>query len=185
MTPSTSDSRHTPWWLLGAAAMAFFATALYAWSLRGQLILARETAYQATNDVQAARAELASARRESARVDRTLTILTAPDVVRFELTGKGAAAAAFGRAHWSRSLGFFFSADKLPPAPAGHVYQLWALTPAPVSLGVLTVTGDGAATKTIRPDVQISKIIGVEVTIEVAATATVPGPSLLLTSTSK
>jgi hypothetical protein len=173
MTPS-SDSRQTPWWLLGAAAMAFLATALYAWSLRGQLILARETSYQATNDVQTARTELATARRESARAGATLAIVTAPDVVRFELTGKGAAAVAIGRAYWSRGRGLVFSADGLPPAPAGSVYQLWALTPAPVRFGALTVSDTGSVALTARPVPEITKISGFEVTIEATPTATKP-----------
>jgi hypothetical protein len=184
MTPY-SDSKRTPWWLLGAAAMAFFATALYAWTLHGQLLLARETAYQATNDVQSARAELATTRHESSRLGQTLAILTAPDVVRIELTGRGVAAAATGRATWSRERGLVFIADKLPPPPAGRVYQLWALTPTPVNLGALAVSSDGSAIATATASAGLTKVTGVEVTIEATPTAaTTPGPVVLASGVS-
>lgn len=168
MTASTG-SGHTPWWLSAAAAMAFLAAGMYAWSLRGQLLAARETAAQATDESQSVRVELATVRRESARLGQTLAVLTAPDVVQIELKGQAAAAGAAGRAYWSRSRGIVFNADRLPALPAGRVYQLWALAPAPVSIGILAVSADGNATTTAA-GMGLTAVTGLEVTNE-------PGPA--------
>lgn len=183
MTASTG-SGHTPWWLSAAAAMAFLAAGMYAWSLRGQLLAARETAAQATDESQSVRVELATVRRESARLGQTLAILTAPDVVQIELKGQSAAAGAAGRAHWSRSRGFVFNADRLPALAAGRVYQLWALAPAPVSLGILAVSADGNATTTAA-GMGLTAVTALEVTNEPGPAGSVSptGPVLLVGAT--
>lgn len=160
----------TPWWLLAAAAMAFLATGLYAWSLRVQLAAVRDTAAAATNEARTARAELADIRLESARVARTLAVMGSPDVVRVEMAGKETAASATGRAYWSRSRGLVFNADRLPALPAGRVYQLWVLAPTPVSVGVLTVAADGTATLTAALAAGLPPVAAVAVTSE-------PGPA--------
>jgi hypothetical protein len=169
MTSSSSASEQTPWWLLAAAAMAFLATGMYAWSLRAQLLAARETAAQATNEAQSTRVDLSTVRRESGRLGQALAVLTAPDVARIELTGPAAAAGPAGRAHWSRSRGLVFDADRLPPLAAGRVYQLWALTPTPISIGILAVSADGNAMIAATADAGLTHVVGFEVTNE-------PGP---------
>jgi hypothetical protein len=181
MTSSTSASERTPWWLLAAAAMAFCATGMYAWSLRWQLLAARETAALAMNEGQSVRVELAAVRRESARLGQTLAVLTAPDDVQIELKGRADAAGATGRAHWSRSRGLVFNADRLPALPAGRVYQLWALTPAPISLGILATSAEGSAMMAATNEAGLTSVAGVEVTNEPAprGSATPTRPALL------
>jgi hypothetical protein len=181
MTTSSSASERTPWWLLAAAAMAFFATGMYAWSLRWQLLAARETAALAMNEGQSVRVELAAVRRESARLGQTLAVLTAPDDVQIELKGRADAAGATGRAHWSRSRGLVFNADRLPALPAGRVYQLWVLTPTPVSIGILATSADGSAMMAATVDAGLTHVVGLEVTTEPGpkGSATPTGPPLL------
>ncbi len=109
-------------------------------------------------------------RGASSKLAKTLAILGAPDAVRVSLAGKETAAAATGRAVWSRAQGLVFNANQLPQLPAGRVYQLWVLAPKPVSVGVLTVAADGTATMTASLDAGLPPVDAVAVTAE-------PGPN--------
>jgi len=162
--------RRLPWWLLTAAAMAFLATGLYAWSLRVQLNAVRETATLASTQARDLRDEIANLRLESSRLTRAFAVMSSPDVVRVDLAGQATATAATGRAYVSRSRGLVFNADRLPPLAPGHVYQLWVLAPKPVSVGVLALNADGTTSLAAPLAPGVAKIDAVAVTAE-------PGPN--------
>ncbi|MBI1875126.1 MAG: anti-sigma factor [Acidobacteria bacterium] len=114
----------------------------------------------------AAERQTADARQAADRAQDMLGVLSAPDMARVDLKGQGAAAAAAGRAFWSRSRGLVFTATNLPALPAGKVYQLWVVTPtAPVSAGLLHPDDQGRVTTVAQTDPAISPV-AMAVTLE-------------------
>jgi anti-sigma-K factor RskA len=168
--PSTTRAAAPAWWLLAAAAAALVATGLYAFSMREQVQMLRQMVADASSEARSLRAELADVRRDSVRLTRALAVVSAPDLIRANLSGQATAAAATGRAFWSRSQGLVFSADRLPALPAGRVYQLWVLAPGPVSVGVLSVSATGTTTFSAALPADLPPIAAVAVTAE-------PGPN--------
>lgn len=156
------------WWLLAASLTAAVGLGIYAWSLRQQVGVLRTIVAQASAEVQAVRAELASVRGESTRLGSAVRVLSAADLRRVDLAGQAQASAASARAFVSQSRGLMFSAEHLPPLAAGHVYQVWVLAPTPISAGVVTPAPDGTATATMPMpnDVTLAAITAVAVTEE-------------------
>jgi len=156
------------WWLVAASLTAALGLGIYSWSLRQQVGVLRSIAAQASAEVQAVRAELASLRRDSTRLVSAVNVLSAVDLRRIDLAGQAGASAARASAFVSPSRGLMFSAEHLPALAAGHVYQVWVLAPTPVSAGVVTPARDGTATATMPMpnDVTLSAITAVAVTDE-------------------
>jgi len=176
------------WWMVGASLAAAVALGVYSLSLRQQLGVLRALVTQASAEVQAVRAELASVRRDSSHLTTVVNVLTAADVRRVDLAGKDRASGATARAFVSQSRGLMFSAEHLPALAAGHVYQLWVLAPtptsagqpSPISAGLLTPGPDGSASATLPmpANVTLGSIAAVAVTEEPSpqgsATPTMP-----------
>ena len=102
-----------------------------------------------------------------AAVAAQLDVLTAPDVVRVELTGQQPAPSAVARAYWSRSRGLVFTASHLPPAPPNRTYQLWVVTAAaPISAGLLTTTSTGDVSAMFNTPSDIPTPVAMAVTLE-------------------
>jgi anti-sigma-K factor RskA len=158
------------WWLLAAASVALVATGMYAVGQHVQVRILREMIADAAAQAQLLRAELADARRDAVRLTRVVAVVSAPDLIRVNLAGQETAAAARGRAFWSKSQGLAFSADGLPALPPGRVYQLWVLAPGPVSVGVLSVSPGGTSTFSATLPANLPPINAVAVTAE-------PGPN--------
>ena len=151
-SPRRGGSSHPPAsrgaavWLPYAAVLALAAAlAVYAWDQRERMRDLDARLAQATATMRESDRALAEARRAAAGTQAVLAVLTAPDVVRIDLTGAPAAPAASARALWSRQRGMVFTAANLPPLPEGRVYQVWVVTdaPAPVSAGLLGPDGSG------------------------------------------
>ena len=71
-------------------------------------------------------------------------VRAAPDLVRYNLIGGDAAIASSAQLLWSRSRGFVFSGSRVPPLPAGSIYQVWLVTTgAPVSAGIFSPDSSG------------------------------------------
>lgn len=107
----------------------------------GARTAAEQTVASAAGATQRAVADaLALATRSS----RMIEIIAAPDARRLDLLGKAAAPAATGQALWSRSRGVILSATRVPPPPAGEVYQVWlSMSTGPVSLGFASPDAQG------------------------------------------
>jgi hypothetical protein len=121
--------------------------ASYAWSLRSQVTTLRAMVFTASAQAEALRGELASARRDSARLTNTVGVLDAPDLLRVDLRGASTTPRALGRAFVSRAHGLVFAVDGLPALSSGRVYQLWLIPKAagPVSAGVFGVDPAGSS----------------------------------------
>lgn len=73
------------------------------------------------------------------QADMVLSILTAGDMHRIELSSGGGTQTSAARAYWSPTRGLLVAADNLPVPPAGRVYQVWLIgsSGSPVSAGLL------------------------------------------------
>ena len=125
---------------------------------------------------------MAAAQRINFEAQSALAVLTAGDLARIELAGQREAPRASARALWSRSRGMVFTANNLPPLPAGQVYQLWVVTAvAPISAGLLTPDPSGATTAYFMTPPDIPAPQAIAVTVERAGGVPAPtGPRYLI-----
>jgi hypothetical protein len=93
----------------------------------------------------AADRRIATAQQTAQNAQRLAGILTARDLRRFDLAGRGLARGAAGQLLWSRAEGLALTMSGLQPAP-GREYQLWLVAAnAPVSAGLLSPDASGRA----------------------------------------
>ena len=130
-----------------------------------QASLATDAAAQTRTDAQRQVAEARDAALQSQIVG---SVLASPDLRRFTLSGRNAAAAASAQVLVSRSRGLVVSATRLPPAQAGSAYQAWLLTNAgPVNAGAIEPDSAGRATLAIDALPRLAgPITGALVTLE-------------------
>lgn len=122
-------------WLAAAALVAAAGAGAYAWTVRAERAALAH--------------QLAAARSALASRDSLLDALLAPDVATAQLTATDAAPSI--QLYWNRRTGqLVMAAFRLPPAPGGRTYQLWAIPEgeAPVSVGVFNTSAEGQATVT-------------------------------------
>ncbi len=135
-----------PWLLAAAAAVVAVGTSLGWASARGEVERLRSTIAQlqaSANEFLNVRAEFD---RERTDRERAVAILSAGDVHSASLASVAPAGAARGHVYVSASRGLFFTAEALPPLPAGRTYQLWTIVAGqPVSHGIFEPQGDGRA----------------------------------------
>jgi hypothetical protein len=153
---------------------------------RAELESARATAlaesHAATAREEASR-EIAGAREVAVQAERISSVLAAPDLVRYNLTGDGQASPASGQALWSRSRGLVFSGSGIAPAPPNQQHQLWLLTRvAPVRAGSFSLEADGTVTSVQQAPFVPRPVIGVMVTLEAAGGGETPSGPIVLTS---
>ena len=133
----------------------------------------------ASADLAAARAETArlaeAARTASAETEAIGAVLSAPDLVRYGLTGVDDSTTS-AQLLWSRSRGIVMSATRLPAPPVGLAYEAWLLTEAEaVSAGILRVGADGRGTLIVgTPPAVAHPVIGVSLTLEPREGSTTP-----------
>ena len=140
---------------------------------------------QANRDSAVAREEanqqIAEARQSAQRAETIGAILTAPDLIRFSLTGGAAVDRSSAQLLWSRTRGLVLSASRLPAAPPEATYQLWLKTSAEsVSAGLFVPDATGRATLVADFPKVMGPIVGAEVTVEPTGGRPAPsGPTLL------
>ena len=177
-----------------AIALAVVVAALFGWSLQGQIkaatdraAIAEKKAELAVNEglrqAEEARQEdekqAADAREMAGRVQRIGNVMTAPDLIRFNLSG---ADGASGQALFSRSRGLVVNGSGLPPLAENASYVGWLLTRfAPVKMGPLTVEPDGTVMM-VQPVPSVPRINGVMVTQETADGGDAPSGAPVLRS---
>jgi hypothetical protein len=143
---------------------------------------AQAAAASADREIASARAETTAARDAAARAALVSDVLTAPDLLRFGLTGTGDAEPAVGQAMWSRSRGLIVSVSRLPPAASGFIYQTWLWSNArAIRAGELTADATGRATLVVQNPPDLPRPInGVTVTLEPVGDQTEPSGAAVL-----
>jgi hypothetical protein len=172
------------WWaaaavlLIGVAAAGMLATRLQQQvreataqvaDAQARAQAATEAANRQISEAQAAAARQIEEARETALKAQTISyVLSAPDLVRYNLVGRDREIQFSAQALWSRSRGLVFSGSRLPAPPPDSTYQIWILSAAdPVSVGTFEPDGGGRFTlATPSPPKVAPPIAGVSVTVE-------------------
>jgi anti-sigma-K factor RskA len=179
-TPSevaATPARNLTWLLMAALVVLVIGLGAYAVRLQTQATQLQTQSAQLQTESDQLQAQVAD-------LQATMGVLAAPDLVRIDLAGQPAAPGASGRALWSRQRGMVFTASRLPPLPAGQVYQVWVVTgPAPVSAGLLTPDPSGGGITYYSTPVDIAPPTAVAVTIEPAGGLPAPTGAFYLMGT--
>ena len=139
----------------------------------------KESARQSEELRRAAEKETATAREMASRAQRIGDVLSAPDLIRFTLSG---ADGASGQALFSRSRGVVVSGSRLPLAANG-LLRAWLLTATvPVKLGALVADPDGTVTLAQAVPAIPRRVVGVMVTDEPVDSGETPSGAAVLTS---
>jgi hypothetical protein len=129
------------------------------------------TTQLASREVAAARQDadrqIAEARQLAQRAETVGAILTAPDLVRLNLTSASADGSS-AQLLWSRTRGLVLSGSRLPAVPAESTYQLWLVTALQsFSAGLFVPDAAGRATLvTDAPPKVAGAVVGATVTVE-------------------
>ena len=130
---------------------------------------------------QEAARQVTDARRTAAQAQIVGTVMAAPDLVRYWLSGLGESR-AYAHVLISRSRGLVFSASRLRQPVPGQTYQLWLLTSAgTVNAGSVNPDEQGRVTlATEAPIILPGRLTGAVVTLEADAAARTPSADRVL-----
>jgi anti-sigma-K factor RskA len=179
-----------PLWAHGLALAASIAVAvgalLYAWALRSEVSILRQSVVAQSDQAAKLRGELATLRRNWVEVTRAMDVLRAPDMLRVDLKGQATLPTAAGRAFWSRSAGLMFTAEGLPALPKDKVYQLWTIKGA-VATGAGTFVPDAGGAAAVTALVAAGSAVpdAFGVTIEPAGGSTTPTMPIVMVGATK
>jgi len=126
--------------------------------------------------------QIAEARQLAQRAELVSAVLTAPDLIRFNLTSTlsdGSSAQVL----WSRTRGVVLSGSRLAGPGPDKTYQLWLVTSAQsVSAGLFIPDATGRATLAVDPPPKVpGPVVGAAITIEPAGGRLTPTGQMLLT----
>ena len=141
--------------------------------------LANEEVRSARDD---ATRQIAEARLVAQRAETVGVILSAPDLIRFNLTS-ALADGSSAQMLWSRTRGIVLSASRLPAPGTDKTYQLWLVTNGPsVSAGVFNPDPTGRATLVVdAPPKIVGPVVGAAITVEPTGGRPTPSGQMLLT----
>ncbi len=130
---------------------------------------------------QEAARQVTDARRSAAQAQIVGTVMAAPDLVRYWLSGLGESR-AYAHVLISRSRGLVFSASRLRQPAPGQTYQLWLLTSGgTVNAGTVTPDDQGRVTlATEAPVILPGRLNGAMVTLEADASPRAPSADRVL-----
>jgi anti-sigma-K factor RskA len=149
--PATAPAAtSSPLWpmLYRVAAVAVLAVALWQWGVaRREVSELRVRVAQLqveAGQLLVARASIRDLESQVETMTHQVQVLRATDLVTYSLAAQAPAVGAHARAYVSHKDGMVFTAEGLPPLPAGKVYQLWVIVNAkPVSVGVFEPDATG------------------------------------------
>jgi anti-sigma-K factor RskA len=186
--PPAASAR--PPWASGLALAASIAIAvgalLYAWALRSEVSILRQSVVATSDEAARLRGELAMIRRNWVEVTRAMDVLRAPDMLRVDLKGQATLPSAAGRAFWSRSAGLMFTAEGLPALPKDKVYQLWTIK-GTVATGAGTFVPDAGGAASVTAIVAAGSAVpdAFGVTIEPTGGSTTPTMPIVMVGATK
>jgi hypothetical protein len=126
--------------------------------------------------------QIIEARQSAQRAETIGAVLTAPDLIRFNLAGVDTVERSSAQLLWSRTRGLVLSASRLPSAPPQAIYQLWLKTSVEsVNAGLFAPDATGRATLVSdAPPKVVGPVVGVEVTVEPSGGRPTPSGRTLL-----
>jgi hypothetical protein len=141
----------------------------------------------ANEEVRAARddanKQIAEARQLAQRAESVSAVLTAPDLIRFNLTSTLADGSS-AQVLWSRTRGVVMSGSRLPGPGPEKTYQLWLVTgsQSSVSAGVFVPDATGRANLVVDPAPKVAgPVVNAAITLEPAGGNPTPSGQMLLT----
>jgi hypothetical protein len=192
-TLKDTTERSSRSWRLALSAFAFVAVigVVTAFRLTGDIRAATQRAERAEQAQVVATADakkqldevsrnaaqqIADAASRAAQAQLVSEVLAAPDLVQFNLLGRGALTGLSALVRWSGSRGVVFSGSLLPAPPPGSTYQLWLLSRAgATSAGTFSANATGTATFAAAVPAAPRPIIGAMVTTEPIGGRSTPG----------
>jgi anti-sigma-K factor RskA len=148
--PTSAPTSAAPLWpmLYRVAAVAVLAIALWQWgAARREVSALRARVAQLqveAGQLLVARASIRDLESQVETMTHQVQVLRATDLVTYSLAAQAPAIGAHARAYVSHKDGMVFTAEGLPPLPAGRVYQLWVIVNAkPISVGVFEPDATG------------------------------------------
>src|SRR5262245_27302189 len=141
--------------------------------------LANEEVRSARED---ANRQIGEARELAQRAESVSAVLTAPDLIRFNLTSTLADGSS-AQVLWSRTRGVVLSGSRLAGPGPDKTYQLWLVTNAQsVSAGLFVPDATGRAQLVVDPPPKVpGPVLGVRISIEPAGGRLTPTGQMLLT----
>jgi anti-sigma-K factor RskA len=152
-------------------------------ALRAELAVQTRTVADLQRKVDEQDHALTMVRAESAEQARTLALLGDPATRVVTLAGAKPSPNAQGRMLWNPQAGGLFVAAALPPAPAGKIYELWAIAAGkPRAAGTFSVDPDGRGRVRVEPIAGVAAVDVFAVTLEPAPGGTSPTGEIYLAS---
>jgi hypothetical protein len=143
---------------------------------QAQVVAAADAKKQLDEVSRSAAQQIADASTKAAQAQLVSEVLAAPDLVQFNLFGRGALTGLSALVRWSGTRGVVFSGSLLPAPAAGSTYQLWLLTRAgATSAGVFSPNATGTATFAAAVPSVPMPILGAMVTTEPIGGRSTPG----------
>jgi hypothetical protein len=127
--------------------------------------------------------QIAEARQLAQRAETVSAILSAPDLIRFNLTSTLADGSS-AQVLWSRTRGVVLSGSRLPGPGSDKTYQLWLVTNSQLSVnaGVFVPDATGRASLVVEPAPKVpGPVVGAAITLEPAGGRPTPSGQMLLT----
>ncbi len=190
-SPAVAQStapRSLQWgWLAVAASIAVaILTSVYALGLRSEVTSLRSEIAASSSQAARLREELASLRKDWSTLTKVMDVIKAPDVLRVDLKGSGAAADATAHAYWSSASGIVLTAGRLPALPPGRVYQLWTIVGStPTGSATFTPDASGSVSVAVAPAAGAARPDAFGVTIEPAGGSTTPTMPIVMIGSAK
>jgi anti-sigma-K factor RskA len=120
---------------------------------------------------------------ESAEQTRTITLLSDPETRVVSLVGLKPSPDARARVLWNPRAGGLLVAAALPPAPAGKIYELWAIAGGkPMPAGLFGVDAAGGGSLRVAPIEGVGAVDVFAVTLEPAGGVPSPTGEMYLAS---
>ncbi|MEW6729770.1 MAG: anti-sigma factor [Acidobacteriota bacterium] len=101
------------------------------------------------------------------RLEKINDAMSSPDAQIISLAGQATASSSSGKIYWNKQKSVWVVTTKLPPMPAGKIYQLWFLTAnKKISAGLIKADPQGDGFAVIDVPRNIDDLIAAAITLE-------------------
>jgi anti-sigma-K factor RskA len=161
-------------WAVAAGVALLAAAGLI--SLRATVSSTRQELAQMRVEIVHVSEELAFARQKDSEHLQVISLLEQPGATHIFLATQPGVQPSKADVYLSNKEQRLLVSADMPPAPPGKVYQLWFLTPAPRSAGLMPTdqSGHGFTQVSIPPDIAALKGTGAAITLEPEGGSTKP-----------
>jgi hypothetical protein len=158
-----------------AAVVVVLVLVIYTIQMQRRLMELETKTQEATRQLQAgkatasapAEAPVTDVQQAALRAGTMVDVLSAPDLLRYQLIGVGPGKGSYGQVLWSRSRGMALTATRLPAPPKGKVYRAWVAADGPAApAGPLDIDAAGSGTLIVSGPLTFPRPNSITVTLE-------------------